>query len=101
MAKRRVVSRTMTNTWVKYLTYDIRSNSGQTKAEEITLFGDWTSREKITRKLRTLFETDFYKIVAVLEFKPLTELFVMDGEDFFHKAKRYPINLNEIKEKEN
>lgn len=89
MARRAIISRTMSNTHVKYMWVDI--TSGKTGTEETTLFGKIPARDTALRKLRKKLDTETFKVVAVLEYYIFQELRAQYAEVFFENSFTMPL----------
>ena len=89
MARRQIVSRTMTCTSCKYMWVDI--TTGKTGTETSVLFGKIPSRESVLRKLRKKLDKETFKIVAVLEYKLTSQPRYMDAEKFFEESQIMPL----------
>ena len=93
MARRQIVSRTMTCTACIYMWVDI--TTGVTGTETAVLFGKIPSRESVLRKLRKKLDKETFKIVAVLEDKLTSQPRYMDAEKFFEESQIMPLRSAE------
>ena len=96
MARERAVTRTINSIEVKAICMDI---STMENSEETLIFtGDVPSNDILLKKLRKVYETDSYKVVAIKDITTTEKLFGMPEVEFLKYAKeldpetRKPLN---------
>lgn len=96
MARERAVTRTINAIEVTAICMDITTM--ETSEEVLSLTGDVPNNDQIMKKLRKLYETETYKVVAVKDIATTEKLFGMPEVEFLKYAKeldpetRKPLN---------
>ena len=96
MARERAVTRTINVTKVTAICMDIEKM--ENKEEVLTITGDLPTDEQLLKKLRKLYETSVYKVVAIKSKDTVEKLFGMPEVEFLKYAKeldqetRKPLN---------
>lgn len=85
MARERAVTRTINSIEVTAICMDIKSMENSEVV--LSLTGDVPTDEQLIKKLRKLYETDTYKVVAVKSVETKEKLFGMSEVDFLKYAK--------------
>lgn len=87
MARKRMVTRTVTQTTAEVMTLDVTTAEVQVKSYDIG--GQYTD-EELLKKLQDLFQTDILKLVHIEQQTCKELLLGMDEEDFIRLAKVLP-----------
>ena len=85
MARERAVTRTINAIEVSAICMDI--NTMENTIEVLSLTGEVPTDEQLLKKLRKLYETDTYKVVAIKNIKTTEKLFGMPEVEFLKYAK--------------
>ena len=87
MARVRMVTRTIEVMEYSVITMDLADNNA-TKQVTLELTGDKLEGEKALKQLRKQYETDTYKLVAIVGTNTREELYGMLEIDFLKQAKK-------------
>ena len=84
MARERAVTRTINAIEVSAICMDIETM--ENTVEVLSLTGDLPSDEQLLKKLRKVYETNTYKVVAIKDIKTTEKLFGMPEVKFLEYA---------------
>lgn len=84
MARRKLVTRTITATKVTCLCMDI--TTAEPTNETYSIVGKFIDDEKLLKSIRKLHETDDHKIVAIVDKVETNELYGLDENEFLERA---------------
>lgn len=84
MARRRLVTRTITATEATCLCMDV--TTAEPMNETYRLVGKFTDDEKLLKAIRKLHETDVLKIVTIVDKKETNELYGLDENEYLAMA---------------
>lgn len=87
MARKKLITRTINKTNVSVLCADLTTN--KVVPSEFTIAGTLEG-DALLKKLRDLYETDTYKVVAIQSTNVVSELYGMDEQTFLNNAKLLP-----------
>ena len=96
MARERAITRTINAIEVSAICMNIETM--ENTVEVLSLTGDVPTDEQLLKKLRKIYETNTYKVVAIKDIKTIEKLFGMPEVEFLKYAKeldpdtRKPLN---------
>lgn len=91
MARTRMITRTIEQTTAR--TMCLRVDTAEVTIEEYTIGGS-PDKEELLKKLKAIYETDNFKVVAIQDSYTETKLLGMSEEDFIRFAEVLPPRKN-------
>lgn len=84
MARRKLVTRTITATVVTCLCMNVAT--AEASNETYSIVGKFTDDEKLLKSIRKVYETDEDKIVAIVDKVETSNLYGLDENEFLERA---------------
>lgn len=91
MARTKMVTRTIEQTTARAMC--LRVDTAEVSLEEYTIGGS-PDNEELLKRLKSIYETDNFKVVAIKDTRTETKLLGMSEEDFIRYAEVLPPRKN-------